>query len=143
MDIKNMRTLPPESNSRIPSPRMNRGDRSELAHRMSNQRLLPPSRWNKSSGGRGKTSVSPNSGIPRPSKTHPDLLKERRDTKENPGRQDFRRSQRKDIGGVEAKLANKVSVNKSSKSFHYTEGQLKNICHNLILSSKPNATPRN
>ena len=38
--------------------------------------------------------------------------KEGRDTKENPGRQDFRRSQRKDIGAVEAKLVNKVSVNK-------------------------------
>ena len=111
-------------------------------HQSSNQRLLPPSRWNKSSGRRGKTSGSPNSGIPRPFKKHPALLKERRDTKENPGRQDFRRSQRKNIGVVEAKLANKVSVHKSSKSFHYAEGQSKNICHNLILSSKPNATPR-
>ena len=37
----------------------------------------------------------------------------------------------------------KVSANKSSKRFHYSESQSTNICHNLILSSKPNATPRN
>ena len=120
-----------------------RRQKQARVHRTSYQRLLPPSRWNKSSGRRGKTSGSLNSGIPRLSKKHPALLKERRDTKENPGRQDFRRSQRKDIGVVEAMLANKVSANKSSKRFHYAKSQSNNICHNLILSSKPNATPRN
>ena len=34
---------------------------------------------------------------------------------------------------MEAKLANKVSVNKSSKRFHYAEGQSNNICQNGVL----------
>ena len=113
------------------------------AHRTSHQRLLPPlpleqiERKERKKPREAQTLASQD--LP---KKHPALLKERRDTKENPGRQDFRRSQRKDIGVVEAKLANKVSANKSSKRFHYAESQTKNICHNLILSSKPNATPR-
>ena len=47
--------------------------------------------------------------------------------KENPGRQDFRRSQRKDIGAVEAKLTNKVSVNKSSKASTTPKAYQKNM----------------
>ena len=125
-DKKSSRSSPHESNSSIPSPRMNQGDRSELAHTETRDQRLPhPSRWTKSSGRGGKASGS-TKRHPETFQRHPALLKEGRDTKENPGRQDFRRSQRKDIGAVEANLANKVSVNKSSKSFHYAEGQSKN-----------------
>ena len=92
--------------------------------RSRDQRLPHPSHWTKSSGRRGKASGS-TKRHPETFQRHPALLKEGRDTKENPGRQDPQRSQRKDIGAVEAKLANKVSVNKSSKSFHDAEGQSK------------------
>ena len=45
--------------------------------------------------------------------------------KENPGRQDFK-SQRKDIGAVEAKLANKVNVNKSKQTLPLRRRPIKN-----------------
>ena len=97
---------------------MNRGDRSELARtkRATRDSPTPPAGPSRAEGEEKPREAQ--KGITRPSK-------EGRDTKENPGKQDFRRSERKDIGAVEAKLANKVSANKSSKSFHYAEGQSK------------------
>ena len=111
-------------------------------HRTRDQRLLHSPRWTRSSGRRGKPSGS-TQGHPETFQRPPALLKEGRETKERPGRQDFQRSQRKDIRAVEAKLANKVSVNKSKQTLPLRRRPIKNICHNLILSSKLIATPRN
>ena len=104
---------------------MNRGDRSELARteRATRDSPTPPAVPSRAEGEEKPREAQKRH--PETFQRHPALLKEGRDTKENPGRLDFRRSQRKDIGAVEAKLANKVSVNKRSKSFHYAEGQSK------------------
>ena len=141
-DIKSSRSSPQESNSRIPSPRMNRGDRSELActERATRGSSTPPVGPSRAEGEENpREALMASRDLPKV----PALLKEGRDTKENPGMQDFRRSQRKDIGAVEAKLANKISVNKSKQTHPLRRRPIKNICHSLILSSKPIATPRN
>ena len=121
---------------------MNRGDRSELActKRATRGSSTPPA-----GSSRAEEEENPREatqGHPETVQRHPALLKVGRETKERPGRQDFRRSQRKDIGAVEAKLANKVSVNKSKQTLPLRRRPIKNIRHNLILSSKPIATPR-
>ena len=91
---------------------MNRGDRSELARTEHATRDSPTPPVGPSRAEGEEKPREAQKKHPETFQRHPTLLKEGRDTKENPGRQDFRRSQRKDIGAVEAKLANKVSVNK-------------------------------
>ena len=82
---KGSRSPPQESNSCLPSPRMNRGDRSELVctERASRGSSTPPA-GQKSSGRRGRTSGSNTKATRDPPPPHPALLKEGREKKGKP-----------------------------------------------------------
>ena len=111
-------------------------------HRMSDQRLLHPSRWTKSSGRRGKPSGSnTRASRDRPPPSRPSEGREREEGKTRGARLP-ENSLRKDIGAVEEEPEGQKKFAQATEANTSTATKAnQNICHNLILSSKPIATP--
>ena len=123
---------------------MNRGDRNELActKRATRGSSTPPAGLSRAGGEENPREAT--QGHPETAHLHPALLKEGREKKERPGVHDFRRShQERTSAQWKKSLKGEKSLRKLTKANTSTATKAnQNICHNLILSSKPIATPR-